>query len=818
MPPRDPPRASARDRRSISYDQFTQPAPRQWPRLMLYFGVPLALAGALAGAAYVKLHGRGPEALDTTPPAALAKAGGPVQNETYQWKRVAIGGGGFIADVSIDASGKTMVARTDVYGAYIWSDKDNRWHQLVTATAMPQDLRTQSGAAQGVYEITVAPSDPNRIYMATKYTVYRSDDRGRTFTAPQSGPFPTWWDANSEWRFAGPHIAVDPTNPDLVLLGTPGQGVLRSSDGGRNWQRVASVPAGKDRVPQQEGVQGPGSQVWFEPGRDGKPTGRVLAFAPGTGMFVSADRGGSFRPLGASGAQPTTLNRGAFARNGDFFAVDLDGKTVWTYREGRWHDLVQEGKLSAMTYQSLATDPRSDRVLVLDQGGNGFLSPDGGRTWSNVTHSARVGEGDPPWLKVADIPYFATGSIQFDPARPDRIWAAHGVGVFHADLSGGDTHLAWVSQARGIEELVANDVVQPPGHAPLFAAWDFGIHIKHDLNAFSTRFAPDRGFIAVQQVDWTPAKAGFLVTNASDTRPCCAEDGNAVMAGYSTDGGSTWTKFPTLPTPPGTRGDDPWRMAFGTIAVSSGDPDNIVWEPAQNRAPFFTKDRGQTWEQVVLPGAVGDAYGSFQNNWYQRKTLTADKTTGGVFYLYHSGEAPNAGLAGLWRTADGGAGWERVFAGEIDRDSSIAAKLRSVPGKAGHLFFTSGIVHQAAPLKRSTDGGRTWASVGTVTHVDDVAFGKAARGANYPAIYISGRVGGVYGIWRSTDDAASWQKLVDFPMGTLDQVSVIGADPDVFGRVYLGYLGSGWIWGEPAPCRAAPLATFATSQCSTLGQ
>jgi hypothetical protein len=43
------------------------------------------------------------------------------------------------------------------------------------------------------------------------------------------------------------------------------------------------------------------------------------------------------------------------------------------------------------------------------------------------------------------------------------------------------------------------------------------------------------------------------VTNASDTLKCCWQDGDAVMAGYSQDGGRTWSKFPSLPTPPKDR-------------------------------------------------------------------------------------------------------------------------------------------------------------------------------------------------------------------------------------------------------------------------
>ncbi|MEX6947041.1 hypothetical protein AB2C49_33855, partial [Pseudomonas aeruginosa] len=80
--------------------------------------------------------------------------------------------GGMISGLSSDASGETFVARTDVYGAYIWDASANRWSQLVTAASMPDSIRTQNGAAAGAYEIVVAPSRAQRIYMALQGRVY----------------------------------------------------------------------------------------------------------------------------------------------------------------------------------------------------------------------------------------------------------------------------------------------------------------------------------------------------------------------------------------------------------------------------------------------------------------------------------------------------------------------------------------------------------------------------------------------------------------------------------------------------------------------
>lgn len=800
----------ARDRRNVRYEDFAKPRRKRW----VWAVGAVVLAGAGLGGAYATFN-LNAEA-HATPPA-FDRAGGPVVGEAYQWSHVAVGGGGFMTGLSFDAGGQTFVARTDVYGAYVWDKDADRWLQLVTADSFPAGSRVQNGIADGAYEIAVAPSRPQRIYVAIKGQVFRSEDRGRHFTLAGNGnPFPLTWDANGEYRLGGPYMAVDPANPDLILLGAPDSGLWRSADGGGSWQRVASVPLSVDRAP-APGIQAPASLIWFEPGAKK----RIFAMSSGHGMFASGDHGVSFKPLSPLAQQPMTLRRGAFDRHGTFWAVDDVTKSVWRYRDGVWTDVTQAAGLPAKSYAAIAANPAADQIVLFDQSGPGFQSVDEGQHWTSVAHSVTVGQGDPPWLKAADNAYFATSDIAFDPKVPGRLWVSAGMGVFYADLGAGASVAAWTSQTRGIEELVANDVIQPVGQSPIFGGWDFGLHVKERLDQFSTTFGPnERGLISVQQMDWSIAAPATIITNASDARlGCCDEDGNAVMAGYSEDGGRNWTKFKTLPTPPGTKDSDARRMSFGTIAMSAGGPDNIVWEPAFNRAPFYTKDRGRSWHQVMLPGAAGDNYGSFEQFFYQRKTLAADRVKPGVFYLVHSGDGANGGLAGLWRTTDGGANWSRMFSGEIAPSSTMAAKLRAVPGHAGELFFTSGFAYAGdTGLRRSTDGGATWAIVPDVAHVDDIAFGKAAPGAAYPAIYISGRVHEAYGVWRSLDNAKSWQKLTEFPAGTLDQVTAIGADPDVFGRVYLGYKGSGWIWGEPAPCAPGSVDRAHDKACTRVGQ
>jgi photosystem II stability/assembly factor-like uncharacterized protein len=780
-------------------------------RWLLFALAALALV-ALALAA-IRTVGAGPSAL-ATPPAA-SSATGPVPNETYDWKPVAIGGGGFITGLSTDAAGKTWVGRADVYGAYLWDAAGHRWRQLVTEQAMPAMFHYQNAFNQGVYEIVVAPNDPNRLYMATKGRMFRSDDRGVHWQEPDSGaPFPLTFDPNSEFRLYGPFMAVDPGNADLVFLGTPGDGLWRSADGGAHWAPVGSVPKNIDLRP-DAGVQAPGTLVWFGPQH------RVYAAAAGQGVFVSGDAGEHFAALVPSSApQPKTVMRATFTADGKLIAVDQEAKKVWLFDKGAWTDLTAGGALSPEAYQAVAADPRGGAIFLTDQGGKSWCSADGAHTWSRLIRTSSVGPQDPPWLpQVGPLSFFAAGEMRFDPAVPGKLWLAGGSGPYVADVgSGCPWRLAWRSQVRGIEELVANDALQPPGGPPLFAGWDFGIHVKPDLDQFSTTWGPKpRQLISAQQLDWSPADPRFIVTNASDTRQCCSEDGDSVLAGYSTDGGQHWSKFASLPTPPGTKVDDPWRMAYGTIAVSAGSTDNIVWEPAGNRSPFYTLDRGRTWQRVTLPGEMLPNTGSFDGFWHNRKTLAADRVKPHTFYLVHTGEGANAALTGLWRTDDGGAAWRRVFSGLIAPDSQGSARLRAVPGHAGELFFTSNV--GGGPdtrLRRSHDGGATWTALDGITQVDDVAFGKAASPGGYPTIFVSANIQGTYGIWRSVDDAASWQRIAAFPLGRLDQISVVEADKDVFGRVYIGFTGSGWIYGEPAPCSVRPLEQGADRECRSV--
>lgn len=731
--------------------------------------------------------------------------------ETYAWKEVAIGAGGFITGYSTDRTGTTRVIRADVYGAYRWEDDADRWVQIVTSDAMPDAFRDQNGMVEGVYALTVAPTDPDRLYMAARDRLFTSRDAGRSWAVagpPAAGELE--FDPNDAFRHSGPALAVLPDDPDRAFFGSPQQGVWRTVNGGDTWEHVPDIPASAPPADAPEAGL-PGIPIWT-PG-----PAQVWAYPPGGGLYGSTDGGMTFAKVDTVGdTAPYRIRRAAF-RGDDFYAVGdgIDGRPgIWRLRDGTWANLADRAGLSPRrAFAGIAMLGTPGHFIVSGIGGTMMVTRDDGRSWAPLGRDVVIPPKEPPWLRVSDRSYFSVGSVMTDPLDPDLLWLPTGVGVFSGRVIGGEIRLE--SQSRGIEELVANDVIHPAGQAPLFAAWDFGIHRREDLDSFSTGYGPrERVLIAAQQLDWSAGTPSFIVTNASDTLRCCDYDGDAVLAGYSEDSGRTWQKFATLPTPPGQSADDPFRMSFGSIAVASDDVNTIVWMPSFGRAPFYTRDRGKTWTRVVFEGEVLPNTGAHQAFYLNRKVVTADRTQPGTFYILHDGGAENGPLAGLWRSEDYGQSWQQVHRGPVAGDSGQSAKLRSVPGHAGMLYATPGTAHDDPGLFRSTDGGAHWERLPRISQVDDIAFGVAAEGAEFPAIYISGRVEGVFGIWRSVDEGATWHRLVDFPLGRLDQVTALAADPtDEFGLVYIAYRGSGWVYGRPEACSPGAYEQGDTSYC-----
>lgn len=677
------------------------------------------------------------------------------------WQRLPVGAGGFVTGIDVAPDG-TMVARTDSYGAYIW--KGTAWQQLVTATSMPAAFVRPNFDDQGVYEVRVAASNPNILYMSFKGHVFKSTDKGGTWTQTSFTPVTLTMD---NYRIMGQKMAIDPENPNVVYVGTPRDGLFTTMDGGATWHGVSAVPAsGADRSGNFPGISG---IVFDAQGVARGATQTIFASSFDHGVYESRDAGVSWAAIGG----PARVQYAAVSITGVYYATD--GITLWRYQNGTWARLFSNAKWGVETVVVNPGNP--NEIAVQSESGQLSVSYDGGATWSGYNANYSLSSSDIPWLGTTGS-WMSTGGTVFNPLNPNQLITSAGVGVWTVVIptSGftSRTPVLWKSQSIGIEQLVANAVVVPTGGNPILASWDRPFFYIKNTNVYPSTYMPNTGNSLTEgwSIDYASSDPSFVVG--------LADNWGLEQSGYSTDGGQTWATFASWPSGAGS------RFIGGTIASSS--PTDIIWAPAGGVAPYYTLNGGRTWNSITLPGISSWADFDFAS-YLDTRTVAADRVLPDTFYLYYPGK-------GVYKSTDGGVSWTQVYRGQLSAYSNYNAELQSVPGQAGNLFFTGG--RQAGgpsePFMTSKDGGATWTAIAKVSNINSFGFGAPAPGKTYPSIYVVGWVDDVYGIWQSTDNAQSWTVIGTYPTGSLDEIKTIAGNPNVYGEVYVGFAGSGYAY------------------------
>ena len=687
------------------------------------------------------------------------------RSPTVVWQPLAIGAGGQLTGIDIAPDG-TKVVKADVFGAYIWNATTGRWDQLVTASSG----RVAFARPQGVWEIRIAPSLTTRLFMIYDNDVYRSDDRGASWRKT-SLPGITGADPNGSGKFANQKMAIDPANPNIVYVGTPTNGVWRSFDAGATWQRISDIVPGKS-----PGTAG----IVFDP-KSGTSNGRTnTIFIPsyGQGIWRSTNAGTTWTQI-ANGAQGGPINVWTAQIGADGVYWCSDHKDTWKYDAGNWTNVLPFGQHFAAL--AVVTDPKAPGRVILSGpsgGKSGVETLDNGTSWigksawfpnypSPGQHQIAT---DIPWLADSDTSYMTIGDMKIDPSD-GFIYFAEGIGVWKGSWPRTFSAFDWTSQSLGIEELVANDIIVPLGGKPVVASWDRPFFRSDDPKTYPSRYGPVNGaFASGWSVDYASSDPTFVVG--------LANWGVKDISGYSIDGGQTWQQFAAKPA---------WKLG-GSIAAATKM--NMVWVSGNNGLPYYTKDGGTSWK--LAPGLPTDGW--IFAYYLKRRIVAADRINIGTFFLYNSKH-------GLFKSIDGGDHWSLVYSGEIAPSSGFNARLRATPGHAGHLWFTSGPQGTTHPspngrFLRSTDGGLTWRTISHVLEVVDFGFGASNVPGGYPAVYIVGWVDGVYGIWRSDDQAASWTNVGTYPNNNIDRITAISGDMNTYGAVYVGFEGSGFAYGK----------------------
>ncbi len=315
------------------------------------------------------------------------------------------------------------------------------------------------------------------------------------------------------WDAIGPYggdvraLAADPSPAGLVWLGTADGRLFRSDDAGRSWQQLKPGFPLRGRSLDNIVVDAKGRVVvgyWEVAGTGG---GVAWSEDGGLNFEISSGIGGeSVRALAASRSDPDLWLAGSIA--GAFVSRDA-GRS--------WSRITPEEHPDLRNIESVAVDPQHPGVFYVGTWHLPWKSVDAGSTWSPI-HSGMIADSDvftltldprdpsrlhatactgiyrssnagSSWTKIGGIPSSSrrTRAFGHDPGNPDRLYAGTTEGVW-----GRAPGEAW---RRLTSRTIVVNAVAVLASGVVLAGAD-GVGVLRSEDSGGTWHSANRGFVA----------------------------------------------------------------------------------------------------------------------------------------------------------------------------------------------------------------------------------------------------------------------------------------------------------------------------------
>ncbi|MBI4476765.1 MAG: sialidase [Acidobacteria bacterium] len=607
-------------------------------------------------------------------------------------------------------------------------------------------------------DIAVAPSDPSVVWVGTGEScirshisvgegIYRSTDGGRT-----------WTRMGLERTGRIGRVVIHPKNPDVVLacaLGhaygpQPERGVFRTTDGGKNWERVlfADENTGCSALEMD-----PGNPRKLFAGMwqlDIKTWGRESG-GPGSGLFVTHD-----------------------------------GGTTWTRLRGRGLPTKEVGKVKVAFAES-----NPNRVYALFETGDGipwhgketesgqaWRSDDGGETWQVVSHD-RNAMGRAHYyshLFVApdhqDEVYFLTAgySVSLDGGRTLSQQGGNAT-------PGGDNHDMWIDPGDADRMVIGNDG---------------GVSISTNRGRSWARLRlPNAQMYHVTVDNAVP----YNVLGNKQDGPSYRGPSNSRLGGFGGAGGA----IPRAMWHTVGGGESGWATPDPT------DP-NLIWSSASGSGSVggivvrYEENRRQGRNVEVWPdqsnGIPADL--KYRFNWTMPLTISP-----------HDRNTIYVGSQHVHRTTNGGQSWEVIspdlslndksrqqFSGGLTGDN-IGVEYAGVVMAIAESRLEKGLIWAGTndgQLQLTRDGGKSWTNVtknipnlppwGTFGNVEPSRYDAGTAYVTVDLHQVNNRDPFVY---KTSDHGKTWKAITNgIPRSMLSYAHCIREDPVRRGLLYLG--------------------------------
>lgn len=741
--------------------------------------------------------------------------------QTYTWNQVRIGGSGalpsFVAHPRVP---DLYFITTDVGTPYRWNKNLQKWEHLMLFKKIPVNYWNWE-VNQRCGSIGIDPSDStgNILYATVENgagsapgkgsssagTIMKSTDRGDSWTDLQ---VPIVVHPNSTQAY-GDRIQVDPSNSNTVWVVTDQNGALKTDNAGASWTQVSAITT-------------PGSCAFilFDQSSgtiavNGQNVTRRIYIGRSTGVWVSEDGGASFALMSNSPQYPI---RAVIHADGTLYVsagTDNQKKGVYKYKNGTWQDvspvtLDPDPVNSDRYFSKVAVNPANSNDIVVSTRGSWqkdpyYISRQGGAPGSYTQGKITRDNSEAPHSSNDGLYYNSPGhnaaAFTWDPFYPNRIWINDMLDVLSTDNIF-DPICNWKIRVVGLEEIVVTGpMAAPPSGKNLLLTATADVGGAHHrslteplnqgaVSATALHYSIFSAF-NMQGVAFQYTDPNFVVRVGCDGP--AANKIEASRAGYSTDGGDTYTLFPKSP---GLR---------GRVAVSA-DRRNILWltQIDVNDAPgnvYWSEDLGATWTKSTGASSGILPSGPQFNLYPGQNHLVADKVNGDYFYIWDRGSfyvSTNGGKSFQKTTATG----LTANAGSNPNGSSYAttSNIEATPGKTGDVWiaFYDDAYPQYASLYHTSDTGKTFSKVGGENFKPKwIAAAMSDTTANaHLALYATAQIlpinGITYGAFRSDDTGRTWTTILDRVPGVVQNITA-----DNKGRMFLAISGNGIFFGSP---------------------
>ena len=643
--------------------------------------------------------------------------------------------------------------------------------------------------------IAVAPSNHNIIYVGSGEGalrgnitygdgVYKSTDGGKT-----------WANIGlKDTRQIGALI-VDPTNPDIVLVAAIGhafganteRGVFRTTDGGKSWNKVLYKDENTGAIDVTFDPHDPHT-VYAALWQVRRQPWNFSSGGAGSGMYRSSDEGATWTEVKGNGLPGGILGRIDVSVSG------ADSKRIYAMVEANqgglyrsedagqhWKLITQDGRVRqrAWYFSKIFADPKAvDTVYALNTGM--LRSTDGGKSWT-----------------LLPAPHGDHHGLWIDPTDPARMINANDGGAT-VSLDTGKTWSTVDNQPTAQFYHVAVD-------SSRFPYWVYGA--QQDNSNLTTASFDDEGVIS-QRV-WFPAgggECGFVVPDPRDPNIIYSSSENYIARFDKRTNISQDISAWPIDNSGHAVGELAHRFNWTSpLMLSPHDPDVLY---SASEAVWKSTDHGHSWTIISPDLTRNDRSKQLASGGPLTKDITSVEYYDTIFAL---AESPlKKGM--LWvgtddglvqTTVDDGAHWTAVTPSGLPAWSSIDMIEPS------HYDSTIAYIavdrHKSDDIKpyayKTTDSGKTWTAIitglpdGAVVHA--VREDPVRRGLLY--------AGTERGVFVSFDDGGHWQSLqLDLPASPVHDLVVKGDDLVVatHGRSF-------WILDNVTPLRQIQPATAA---------